>query len=236
MRSFARVPVNHWDEFILTVCYLTNRTPVKSQQGHTPYEQWFGRVPDLSHLREIGCHAFVLVQNHHNPKVFDHSVECVLIGYSLDSKAYHCYHRPSGKVFTSFHVSFIESHQSPLTTRTPSPPLIPSAVEPHPSPAVNGSSQPPTVNDSSQLPTVDAPPPLRCSARLSSRLSEEKATAIGSKPNRLGLTNTIWSSTCQTVWVSLAPAAQELSRPPNGCMSISARHFSDSFTQWPCGT
>ena len=50
MRSFAHVPVNYWDEFILTACYLTNWTPVKSQQGHTPYERWFGRVPNLLHL------------------------------------------------------------------------------------------------------------------------------------------------------------------------------------------
>jgi hypothetical protein len=72
----------------LTACYLSNRTPVTSQDGHTPFEHWTDQKPDLSHLREIGCRAFVLVQNQHNPKVYSRSIECVLIGYSLDSKAY----------------------------------------------------------------------------------------------------------------------------------------------------
>jgi transposase InsO family protein len=43
MRTSCNVPV-------LTAAYLSNRTPVTSQSGHTPYEKWFGRRPDLSHL------------------------------------------------------------------------------------------------------------------------------------------------------------------------------------------
>ena len=92
MRSYVKVPVNRWDELVITACYLTNHTPVKSQQGHTPYEHWYGHFPDLSHLREIGSRAFILIQGQHNPKVLDRSVECVLIGYSPDSKVYWCYH------------------------------------------------------------------------------------------------------------------------------------------------
>jgi hypothetical protein len=88
MRSAANIPVNRWNEFILTACYLSNHMPVTSQDRHMPFEHWYGHKPDLSNLHEIGCRAFVLIQNWHNPKVFAHSVECVLIGYSLDSKAY----------------------------------------------------------------------------------------------------------------------------------------------------
>lgn len=120
MRSSCDVPTNRWDEFILTACYLTNHTPVKSQLNRTPYERWYRKISDLSHLREISCKAFILIQNQHNPKVYDRSVECVLIGYFLDSKAYHCYHRPSHKVFTSFHVCFIKSHQLDAIDTTPS--------------------------------------------------------------------------------------------------------------------
>ena len=35
----------------------------------------------------------------------------MLIGYSPDSKAYHLFHWKTGKVITSYHMSFIESHQ-----------------------------------------------------------------------------------------------------------------------------
>jgi hypothetical protein len=51
----------------------------------------------------------VLILNQHNPKVFQHSEECVLVGYSKDSKSYRLYHRPSHRIIESFHVVFIES-------------------------------------------------------------------------------------------------------------------------------
>lgn len=60
-------------------------------------------------MREIGSRAFVLIENRHNPKIYERSLECVLIGYSENSKAYRCYHRSSGKVITSYNVVFIES-------------------------------------------------------------------------------------------------------------------------------
>jgi hypothetical protein len=142
---------------------------VVSQENHTPFEHWYGHKPDLSHLCEIGCRAFVLIQNRHNPKVYSCLVECVLIGYSLDSKAYRCYHRTSHKVFVSYHVSFIESHQlgtssSAVPTEQPIPPTDTTT----PFPAV-------TIED---VPDVNAPPsplpplppnntgPPRCSTRV----------------------------------------------------------------------
>jgi hypothetical protein len=54
----------------------------------------------------------VLIQNKHNPKIFGRSIECILIGYSTDSKAYICYDKLSRRVLTSYHVKFIESHQT----------------------------------------------------------------------------------------------------------------------------
>ncbi|KAG2050616.1 hypothetical protein BDR06DRAFT_891486 [Suillus hirtellus] len=84
MHTVYGVPMNYWDKFILTMCYFTNHTPVTLQDGHTSYECWFGTKPDLTHLCEIGCCMFVLIQNHNNPKVYNCSLECVL--------AYYCYH------------------------------------------------------------------------------------------------------------------------------------------------
>lgn len=166
MRSDTPVPVNCWDEFILTTCYLTNCTPVKSQQGHTPYEQWFGCLPDLSHPHEIGCRVFVLVQNHHNPKVFDHSIECVLIGYFPDSKSYCCYHHPSGKVFTSFHVSFSLSRTNPPPQPCQRNPLWPAFPNPPHHPHLLSHPNLPL----SMAPLHSLTAPHRCPARLRKRL------------------------------------------------------------------
>ena len=171
MRSYAKVPVNRWDELVITACYLTNCMPVKSQQGRTPYERWYGHFPDLSHLREIRSCAFVLVQGQHNLKVLDWSVECVLIGYSPDSKVYRCYHRASGKVFTSFHVSFIKSHQSPSAVSPPPsiPPILP------PDTCTTLSSM---MSSSTDPPAASSPPPLCHSSHVSCP-TEKHAAAIG---------------------------------------------------------
>ena len=93
MRLYADLPPNLWDELYLTSSHLHTKTPTRSLQDLTPFEKWHKRKPDYSYMREIGCKAFVLIQNRHNPKIFKRSIECVLIGYDTNSKTYRCYHR-----------------------------------------------------------------------------------------------------------------------------------------------
>jgi hypothetical protein len=112
MRSACALPANLWDYFVEIAGYIAQRRPTTYQCNKTPYEALYNEKPDLSHLHKIGCQAFVLIQNVHNPKIFDRSLECQLIGYSPNSKAYICYHKPSRRVLTSYHVKFIESHQT----------------------------------------------------------------------------------------------------------------------------
>lgn len=145
MRLAAKIPENRWDELYLTACYLTNRTPSASlPSGVTPYETWFGSPPSLRHLREIGCRAYPLI-NTHNPKLRARSFECILIGYGLNSKTYRVYHPPTRRVLSSFHVSFIESHESSAPT----------------SPSPSSSSIPTSdISPSCELPSASAPPPI----------------------------------------------------------------------------
>ena len=107
MRIYADCPPYLWDEFYLTAAHLHSKTLTRSLP---PWEKFHGQIPGYSYMREIGCHVFVLIQNKHNPKVFDCSLECVLIGYDPDAKTYRCYHRESKKVISSYHVRFLESH------------------------------------------------------------------------------------------------------------------------------
>ena len=111
MRLYADLPANLWDELYLTASHLHAKTPTRSLKEITPFELWHGRKPDYSYMREIGCKAFVLIQNRHNPKIYGRSVECVLIGYDTNSKSYRCYHRPTKRVISSYHVRFLESHE-----------------------------------------------------------------------------------------------------------------------------
>ena len=108
----AKLPPKLWGECVLTAVYLKNRTPTKALDNKTPYEVWNKRKPNLSHLCEIGCKAFVLIQARHVPKIYSRSVECVLIGYSTHSKAYRCYNRITKQILISRNVTFIESQDS----------------------------------------------------------------------------------------------------------------------------
>ena len=91
MRLSCNAPLHMWDEFILTTSYLSTLTASKVAKGCTPYELWFGARPLLSHLCKIGCWAYVLISGN-NPKIAAKSVECVLVGYVSNAKAYHCWH------------------------------------------------------------------------------------------------------------------------------------------------
>ncbi|KAF8573208.1 hypothetical protein K439DRAFT_1376090 [Ramaria rubella] len=53
-------PPKLWGEILLSTAYLKDRTPTKSLKHKTPYEAYYGKRPDISHLHEIGCQAFVL--------------------------------------------------------------------------------------------------------------------------------------------------------------------------------
>ena len=126
MWIYADLPPYLWDEFYLTASYLHARTTTRSLNGSTPFMQWYKKKRNLSHLCEIGCKAFVLIQDRNNPKIYKRStIECTLIGYELNAKAYRCYHRTSRKIITSYHVSFIESHQVALSPPRVNPPTSP---------------------------------------------------------------------------------------------------------------
>ena len=118
MRLSCNAPAELWDEFCTTSAYLTNFTASSSNEGKTPYKLWFGDKPSLSHLREIGCRAFALIQTN-NPKIFQRSTPCILIGYAPRSKAYRLWDITTGKVFNSFHVTFVEHLQAQPTDLLP---------------------------------------------------------------------------------------------------------------------
>ena len=111
MQLSYNAPASLWDEFCTTSAYLTNFTASSSLNGKTPYEFWFDRKPSLSHLHKVGCRAFALIQTH-NPKIFQRSILCVLIGYAPHAKAYRLWDTSTGRIFNSYHITFIEHLQA----------------------------------------------------------------------------------------------------------------------------
>lgn len=61
----------------------------------------------------------------HNPKIYKRAIECTLIGYDPKAKAYRCYDRVSKRVYSTYHIRFVE-HQNDdairdLNSLTPPP-------------------------------------------------------------------------------------------------------------------
>ena len=77
IRSDANLPPSLWGEFVHAVGYLKKITTTRTLKDKTPYEAWYSRCPDVSHLRELGCHVWVLVMDK-NPKIYNCSIECKL--------------------------------------------------------------------------------------------------------------------------------------------------------------
>jgi hypothetical protein len=96
-------------------------------------------------MHEIRCRAFVLIQNKSNPKIFEHSTECVLMGYNLNSKSYRCYNPKTKVIHNSYHVCFLESHEGqtrihPLDSNDPT--ITPTTSTIHPTQSDNYPSTP----------------------------------------------------------------------------------------------
>ena len=192
MRLACNAPPDMWDEFCATAAYLTNFTGTTANDGKTPYELWHGKLPSLSHLREIGCRAYALIPTH-NPKVYHRSIPCILIGYAPNSKAYRLWDPTTNRIFDSFHVSFIEHRQSAsLSSSTPTSPI---PQDPKLSPPSLPS--PPSTTASSSLPqnspstpfTIPTPP-----STSSTSLTNPSTPQVSLSPSATALFPTIPTS------------------------------------------
>jgi hypothetical protein len=177
MHISCGAPLNMWDEFMITASYLTTLTASRSLKGRTPFELWFGTKLSLSHLREIGCHTFVLISGN-NPKIAARSIECVLIGYTSNAKVYRCWDRQSGRVMDTHHVRFVEHLDATPHPLRPGVIMNPLSDDPTPIPIpipIPIPTPTPTPTPSAD-PSLNPPPPCR-SARLRKSSTPDLANA-----------------------------------------------------------
>ncbi len=78
----SNLDMSAWAEVAFTVIYLKNRTPTRSLKGKTPYEAWYQEKPDMSHLRALGCDAYVHVPKQQRKKLNSHTKRYQLVGYN----------------------------------------------------------------------------------------------------------------------------------------------------------
>ena len=75
----------------------------------TPYECLFGKKPDLSHLRVLGCKCYVHIPNSNRQKLDQKSYEAIFIGYPDGTKGYKVYDVKKDRFMISRDVTFFES-------------------------------------------------------------------------------------------------------------------------------
>ncbi|GKF97551.1 retrotransposon protein, putative, ty1-copia subclass, partial [Tanacetum coccineum] len=86
---------------------LTTLVPTK-KVDKTPYELWYGKVPNLSYLKVWGCEA--LVKRDTPDKLEQRSVKCIFIGYPKEMMGYYFYFPPENKIVVARYAEFFEKH------------------------------------------------------------------------------------------------------------------------------
>ena len=101
-----------WAEAAMTAVYLLNRIPCRGMKHVTPEEMWSKTKPDLSLLRVFGCKVMSHIPKCQRKKLETKSTECILLGYSEQSKAYRLYDMKRRKTIVSRDVVFFETELS----------------------------------------------------------------------------------------------------------------------------
>ncbi len=115
------IPTFLWEYAVMHAAYLRERAPTRPLQGKTPYEAWFHKKPDVSHLREFGIPVYILLQGQKEPpKLMPRSKRYLFVGYKDGSHSVRYYNPETRRVLTSRNFHFLDT----LPTTPSAPELI----------------------------------------------------------------------------------------------------------------
>ncbi|GKD90584.1 retrotransposon protein, putative, ty1-copia subclass, partial [Tanacetum coccineum] len=90
------------------VCNTHSQYGSKKKVDKTPYELWYGKVPNLSYLKIWGCEA--LMKRDTPDKLQKRSVKCIFIGYPKETIGYYFYFPPENKIVVVRYAEFLEKN------------------------------------------------------------------------------------------------------------------------------
>ncbi|GMJ13708.1 hypothetical protein HRI_005040000 [Hibiscus trionum] len=105
----SKLPIQFWGDCLLTATHVINRLPSMFLDNKSPYELLFYKVPDYSHLRNIGCLCFVSTLASKRDKFSPRALSGVLLGYVPGVKGYKVFVISTKKIVVSRDVIFHES-------------------------------------------------------------------------------------------------------------------------------
>ncbi|GJW79867.1 retrotransposon protein, putative, ty1-copia subclass [Tanacetum coccineum] len=95
MINLTTLPLSFWDYARESATRILNMVSTK-KVDKTPYELWYGKVPNLSYLKVWGCEA--LVKCNTPNKLQQRSVKCIFVGYPKETMSYYLYFPPKNKI------------------------------------------------------------------------------------------------------------------------------------------
>src|SRR5260370_4273618 len=115
------LPKSLWPHAISYSCHIKNHSLTHALKGSSPFEQFYGKKPDLSSIQNFGCDVWVLNQGAKG-KLNPRSNKYIFIGLSDDTRTYWYYKPGNGEVAKSQNVIFPCSTNSSISIPFPSQP------------------------------------------------------------------------------------------------------------------
>ncbi|GKC26453.1 retrotransposon protein, putative, ty1-copia subclass [Tanacetum coccineum] len=103
--NLTTLPLSFWVYALESATRILNMVPTK-KVDKTPYELWYGKVPNLSYLKVWECEA--LVKRDTPDKLEQRSVKCIFIGYPKETMGYYFYFPPENKIVVARYAEFFE--------------------------------------------------------------------------------------------------------------------------------
>ena len=83
-----KVPLELWGLAVQCAVYVQNRT-TSCTNSKIPFEYWYKKKPDISHIKVFGSRVFVHVPDEKRRKLDPKATEGMMMGYLDESKS--CY-------------------------------------------------------------------------------------------------------------------------------------------------
>lgn len=104
------LPLKFWAEAAAYMTHTANLTPRKNKIK-TPYELYYGKVPNVSYLRTFGCTAYYHIPKNMRAKLDPTGRKAIMIGYSRERVGYRLFDIEHKVIVENRNVAFDETQK-----------------------------------------------------------------------------------------------------------------------------
>ena len=108
MLTASKLPEFLWEPAVAHAAYLQNQAYTTAVKGSTPYQHWFNKKPDVSHLQEFGAPVWILLQGQKVPrKILPKSQRHAYVRFDDGSNTVKFYNAEMQKILTLRNFRFL---------------------------------------------------------------------------------------------------------------------------------